>query len=141
MRLRKALQVIIPAAFQGCAAIHCLPEECQHILGNVKTGFEWPAQFLLCPVQFFIAWRFAVRFGGILPGGQPESDVRAADDQRRPRIGFRRLDRGIDGVHIVAVGHVLHLPAVGFEALTAVFGKSQIGGTVDGNAVVIIQVY
>ena len=59
---------------------------------------------------------------------------------RRTRIGFRFLDRFVDRFHIVAIVHTLDLPAIGAEASGAVFGESQIGGAINRNMVVIVEI-
>ena len=36
----------------------------------------------------------------------------------------------VHSLHVGAIIHALHMPAVGFEAGRAVFGEGQVGGTV-----------
>ena len=53
-------------------------------------------------------------------------------------MGF--ADGPVDGVHVLTVGHVEHLPAVSLEALPAVFGEGDIGGAFNGDVVVVVEV-
>ena len=46
---------------------------------------------------------------------------------------------GVDGVEVVAVGHVQHVPAVALEAPADVLGEGQVGVAVDGDAVVVVE--
>ena len=56
------------------------------------------------------------------------ADVRAHEDQRRPRrFGARRLQRRVDRVEVVAVGDRRRVPAVGLEALRAILGERDVG--------------
>ena len=51
----------------------------------------------------------------------------------------RRGKRRVDGVEVVAVGHVQHAPAVSLEAPARILGEAQPGVAVDGDAVVIVD--
>ncbi len=56
------------------------------------------------------------------------ADVRAHEDQRRPRrFGARGSQRRVDRSDVVAVGDAQRVPAVGFEALGAIFGERDVG--------------
>ena len=44
-------------------------EEGQHIIGDEEARLERPAEFFLGAVQFGVAGRFAVSFGGTCPRG------------------------------------------------------------------------
>ena len=51
--------------------------------------------------------------------------------------GFNRLGDSIDiGI---AIGHVLHVPAVGLVALQHIFGEGNIGVSVNGDVVVVVE--
>ena len=69
-----------------------------------------------------------------------KADGGAADDEGGARVVFGGLDGFVDGFHIVAVVHLLDVPAIGFEARGAVFGEGQVGGAVDGDVVVVVEV-
>src|SRR5574341_490750 len=55
-------------------------------------------------------------------------------------MNFRSLNGRIYCLDVVAVLHLLDMPAISREARGAVFGESQIGGAVNRNTIVIIQI-
>ena len=83
----------------------------------------------------------AVHAGGVGLVGGAEAD-RGGDLDHAGLVGDRlgRLDRLADPLHIVvAVGHVLHVPAVGLVALEHVLGERHRCVTVDGDVVVVVK--
>ena len=81
-----------------------------------------------------------MRFRGVLLVWTAPADVSADNDQRRPLGDALRVrDRRIDRVEIVAVGDVLDMPAVGFEALRRVVREGEVGGPVDSDAIVVVE--
>ena len=81
-----------------------------------------------------------MRFAGILPGGQSKPDMGTADDQGRAPVFFGSLDGRIDRLHIIAICHTLNMPIICLETGGAILGKGDIGGTVDRDAVVIVEI-
>ena len=73
-------------------------------------------------------------------GGRAAGDDRAALDQGRalglPAGGLEGLG---DGRRVVAVD-VQDVPAVGLEALADVLGEGEVGGAVDGDRVVVVEI-
>jgi hypothetical protein len=77
----------------------------------------------------------------VLLGGTAEPDVGAAHDERRPAcLGLRGPDGRLHGAQVVAVGHPLHVPAVGLEATAHVLRKCQVGAAVNRDLVVVVQI-
>ena len=75
-----------------------------------------------------------------LVGGAVADGGGHLDDRRLVGRSLGSLDRLGDGIHIsVALGHVLHVPAVGLIALQYVLGEGHIGAAIDGDAVVVVQ--
>ena len=79
-------------------------------------------------------------FGGILASRQPITNVSPADDQGRPLILFGFFDGRVDFSNVIAIRYVQHLPAIGLEALAAIFRERKISGAIDADAVVIVKV-
>ncbi len=78
--------------------------------------------------------------GRALPVGHTVANDRFGDDQRwTAGLSLSRCDRLLHGLHVVAVGPH-HMPAVRLEALGVVVAVRQIGGTVNGDVVVVVQV-
>ena len=73
-----------------------------------------------------------------LLGGRAEADHRAAGDQRRPRVGARRLDGPGDGLDVMPVDP-RRLPAIGLEAPEHIVRAGERGRPVDRDAVVVEQ--
>jgi len=71
---------------------------------------------------------------------RPLRDVRAGDNQARPgRLGLCCLDSARGGFTVLAI-NVLNMPAVSLEAFAAILREGEVCGTLDGDAVVIIDV-
>src|SRR5688500_7582634 len=80
-----------------------------------------------------------MRLARILAVRTAEADARAAHDEGRPLIVLqRRRDRGLDIRHVVTV-HAADIPAVCVEAGLYVFRERQGSGSVDTDAVVVVQ--
>ena len=82
-----------------------------------------------------------MRFRRVLLARATIGDVGMHDDQRWLRaLRLGRFQGSVDRRHIVAVGDLLHMPAVGVEALVHLFGEGEIGGAIDGDVVVVIEI-
>jgi hypothetical protein len=107
-------------------------------IGHEERILAWPAEFLLGEQHLVLAEWFAVRLRRVDPVRASVSDVRARHDERRPvGLGLRQVDRAIDGVEIVHVGDVLHMPAVCLEPFRGVIAARDVGATVDRDVVAV----
>ena len=79
-------------------------------------------------------------FAGVALGRCGIGDDRAQHDERWA-LGLvaRGGEGGIDGLEVVAIGHVQHPPAISLEAPACILGEAQPGIAVDGDAVVIVD--
>ena len=103
-------------------------------------GSSGQPQVLLGQLDLVVAERRAVGPGRVLLVRRAEADVRAHRDQRGPPgLCLRGGDGRVDGVDVVAVGHLLHVPVVGGEARADVLGEGEVGGAVDGDVVVVVE--
>ncbi len=73
--------------------------------------------------------------------GAAVADV-GPDDDKGGSFGLcpGLLDGLLDGAQVVAVGHLLDVPAVGLETLPHVLGEGDIRLPLDGDVVVVIKV-
>ena len=63
------------------------------------------------------------------------------DDQRWLRaLSLGCAEGGVESWHVVTVGDLLHMPAVGVEAFVHRFGEGKIGVAIDGDIVIIIEI-
>ncbi|CCJ85576.1 hypothetical protein BN133_1953 [Cronobacter dublinensis 582] len=99
-----------------------------------------PAELFAGQCHFFFAERRAVRLLFTRFVRRAEANHGATDNQRR-FIGnlFRFFDGALDGLRIVAVNFMHHVPVIGFEAFGGVVGKPAFGLAVNGDAVVIVK--
>ena len=81
-----------------------------------------------------------MRLAGILLSGQPETDMGAADDQRRARVFFGRVDGRVDGFDIVTIRHMQDLPAICLKTRSAILGEGEFGRAVDRDVVVVVEI-
>src|SRR3972149_10616322 len=54
-------------------------------------------------------------------------------------LGLGCAQRGIDHVNVVPI-HSLHMPPIGFKALSNVLSEGQVSAAIDGNPVIVVQV-
>ena len=90
-----------------------------------------------------VAERVAVGLGGVGELGRRVADVAAQDEQRRagPRRPCARRSAASRASRSLATSpRSLDVPAVGLEALGGVVGEGQLGGAVDGDVVVVVDV-
>ncbi len=139
MRLAVGGQPGLPVVFMLLAAVYGFSEEFQHVAGYEEPGLQRPAKVLLGAIQFLDARRFAVRLLGAGALRQAVTDYGAHADQRRPRVNLGSPDSSIDAFDVVAIGHVLDVPAVCFEASAHIFCESQVCTAINRNVVVIVK--
>ena len=110
------------------------------VVGDEEWLLRRPAKAIFGEADFLVTERSAVRLGAALQVRAAVRDGGFAGDQVRLSLGrFRRADGGVDGVDVVPIDG-LHVPVVGAEAGLYVFGKGDVGGTLDGDAVVVVEV-
>ncbi len=95
---------------------------------------------ILGGVQFLVTERFAVRLGCALPVWSAETNDGAAHDDGRARVGFGGLNGGVNAIHIIAVVHFLDVPVIRGETRGSVFGEGQVGGTVNRDVIVVVEI-
>ena len=133
-------QGLVPLGLEAGAAVDGLAELVVGVLGNFEGGVV-PTQLLTGQGCFLLAQSSTVHTGGVgLVGGAVADGGGHLDDRRLVGHGLGGFDRLGDGIHIsVALGHVLHVPAVGLVALQHVLGEGHIGASINGDAVVVVE--
>ena len=134
-------ETLAPGRVRGRAALPGLLVERLHVVGHEEGRLERPARRLSL-----------VSLTSSTPSGAPCAPdvsclfgepqpmcVRTAISDGRARLGLGGADRRVDGLDVVAVGDLLHVPAVGLEARADVFGEGEVGGAVDGDVVVVVE--
>ena len=112
----------------------------QDILRNLELAVE-PVEVFAGGFDFVSSQGRTVDASSILLIGRTVANGGSDFNQRRLiGDGFGSFDGFCDRVKIgIALFHMLHVPAIGLESLGNIFGEGNIGGTVDGNMVVVIQ--
>ncbi len=129
-----------PLAVGLPAPRHCCPEELIHLAGYVERPVGGPPYPLLGEANLLLPEGTAMGFRGVLSGGSSVGDVGAADHQRRPaRRGQRLRGRLLYGPPVVAV-HGDRVPAHRLKAGRYVLREGEVGGAVDGDVVVVVEV-
>ena len=95
--------------------------------------------FFLVAIAVFRAQRFAVHLVGAGDGAAVADDGAHGDDGRLVGDRLGGFNCRSNGVEIVAVCHVLHMPVIGLEALRHVLGEGQLGGAVERDEVVVVE--
>ena len=100
----------------------------------------WPAECHFRRHNLVSAEWLAVRGTGVLLLGAAVTDVCPRNDHRRAHVVCLRLgDHLVNRVQIVHVGDVEYLPAVPLESLRRIVGEGEIGASVDGDPVVVVE--
>ena len=121
------------------AVLRARLEEAIDLFGNEERRLEGPTGLLLRRLQRFVAERFAVRLLGVLLVWRADADVRARDDEvRLAATEDREIERRADLLGVVTVD-VLHVPAVGFVALSDVLREREARVAVDRDVVVVVE--
>jgi hypothetical protein len=99
---------------------------------------------MTCLVALMFGALDGVAVGGGVVGvvGRGEPDVAAQHHQRRAVVdGHGPADGRLERIEVVGdLADVLDVPAVALEALDRVVVERQLGGTVDGDVVVVVDV-
>ena len=112
----------------------------QGLLGNKEGRFHRPSQRLFGQADLFHTQRLPVGRRGVLLVGAAIANVGANLNQGWPaRLFPGSLQRGGDGVDVVALFDLLDVPAECGETGHAVFGKGQLRITFDRDVVIGIE--
>ena len=115
----------VPGGVRGRSAL-ALVEVRGDLVRHVEVLVGIPAVGLLGQADLFLAQRRAVRLGRVLRVRRADRDVRAHDDQRRPRrLGVGRVERGAQVVRRPAVVQPLDVEAVGLVAQSDVLAERE----------------
>ncbi|CCJ89366.1 hypothetical protein BN132_1294 [Cronobacter turicensis 564] len=146
IKLRRQLRVgfligrefLVPARFNLTAFFFRIPAFVDFIR-NFKRRVV-PAELFAGQRHFFFAECRAVGFLFARFVRRAEANHGATDNQRR-FVGdlFRFFDGALDGLGIVAVNLMHHVPVVGFKTFGGVVGKPALGLAINGNTVVIVE--
>ena len=79
------------------------------------------------------------RFGALFTRRTFADDGYAADQRRLVSVSFGNVNCFVNGVGVMAVNIGDNLPAVAFETLGSVIGKSALNFTINGNAIVVVE--
>ena len=129
----------IPGCVLGRTAL-ALGEVRVDLVGDVEVLVGIPAVGLLGQPHLLLAERSAVRLRRVLRVRGADRDVRAHDDQRRPRrLGVGGVERGAQVVCRPAVVEALHVEAVGLVAQPDVLPEREAGRALDRDVVVVVD--
>ena len=134
---RQGVETLVPVRMRRGALLADIPPGLQDIVGNLERAVI-PAQRLLGTGQFLGAERFAVGFRGAGAGRRAEADDGLAGDERGPVRILGVLDRGGDGLLVMAIDPD-GIPAMGLEARHLIDAVGQRQRAVDRDAVVVPQ--
>src|SRR5690606_15762724 len=129
-----------PVGFQLRAAFDGCPHVPGGLFGYVEAWLCGPAELLTGGGQGFFAQWLSMG-GGLVLLGAAIADLGFHHDERRALcLSLSSYDCLRDSLDIVAVLDALYVPVVGAETGFHVFGERQVGATLDGYAVVVIQI-
>ena len=130
----------VPFFFQLRTVFDGVPEMRKHLFWNVKTLVLGQAEISFCFFYGIFARSVGMGFRRSLLRHSKADDRVNADQRRLVLYLLRVLDRLFDGFQIVAVRDLRHVPAGRLETLCPVFGKREIGRTVDRDLVVVVEI-
>ena len=117
-----------------------LLEAVLHTIGHEEGFFGWPVVELLGELDLLDTQCLAVGGAGVLLVGRAPADVTVDDDQGRAIIGvLEDLEGSIEQVEVIGVTHPSDVPAVPDETGRDVVGVGQLGVTLDGDVVVVVD--
>ena len=130
---------LLPLEREAVERVGARLEDLVHLVRHDEGPLRVEAEGALERRGLLRAERRAVAVGGVLLGRGAAADHGVGDDDHRLALHLRRAAvGGADGVVVVAVG-LEHLPAVAREALLDVVGEGERGGTLDGDAVGVVD--
>src|SRR5450759_897161 len=133
-------QLLAPIRGELLTLGDCLAESGKNRVRYEEMRLRIPAVGNLGAADFFLAERRAVGLLGVVLRRRAESDVRPHGDQAGPLIAPRRLDRGPNRDHVVAVLYPGRVPAIRIETLQCLVGESEGRGPVELDVVVVVEV-
>src|SRR5580765_8623486 len=107
---------------------------------NIKMLVLRPAEISFCLTNGLLARSVRVCLARARLGHSKTDDRMHADDRRFVLDLLRVLDRGLDSLEIVAVLDLRDVPPRRLKSHRSVFGKRQIGRTVDRYLVVVVEI-
>src|SRR6266478_1406260 len=132
---------LVPFRLGSFSLADGVAETSQRFFGNQKWRLKRPAELLLRPLYFLQTQRRAVGLEGILLTGRSVTDVRAQQNERRPRgLAAGRAQCSVDGFEIVSILHRLRMPAIRLEAFCAIFREREIGRSSERNMIIVVEV-
>ena len=147
LALAQAANGILPLRVGVLAALGDLAGMVQRLVLDREVDFGVEVQDLLGRLDLGHAERGAVgRAGALLVRGGPADDGPQRDERRRLGVLLGRLERLVQGVHVLVIAasrpdpvHLLHVPAVGLVARAHVLGLGDVGVVLDGDLVVVVE--
>ncbi len=108
----------------------------------MKKRVQRPSQVFFCQLTFLFSKRFPVSLGGILAVGTAIADQGFYSNQRWSVRGITCCGQGIfNSCKVIAILNLLNVPAICFKTLQAVFGKGKVSLALNGNMVIIVEIY
>ena len=134
-----ALHQLVPHPMGQPAFFHAGGGKVVDLLLHRKALFGVQAQVLLQRLDGLRAQGRAMGGGGALLGAEG-ADLGVDEEEGRALVvGLGRFHGPVDGVHIVAVLHLQHLPAIGAVAGGGVLAQGDVGVALDGDLVAVIE--
>ncbi|GBD29531.1 hypothetical protein HRbin32_00621 [bacterium HR32] len=131
---------LLPRCLQCLPARPRLTELPQRLFRYHERLRVRPAQVLFGTPDLVLAQRRSVRLEPALLARTAEGDAGADDHEGRPPALFPGLpDGGVHGLQVVAVRHLLHVPAQGLEPAPDVLGEREGGTPREAGAVRVVQ--
>ena len=114
----------------------------EHVFRHPEVLFGWETEDLLGGFDFFWRERVAVSLGAVGQVRRRPTDVGAELEETRAVVhGHRPADGVLECLGVVGyLAKVLGMPAVSVEALYGVVVEGDLGGAVDGDVVVVVDV-
>ncbi len=142
-----ACKGLVPGSLQLCAFFPDFGKDRTNLVGYEKVGGRRPAEVFPGFLDLLCAQGGSVNVGGVLIGGAPIADVGADGNHLRLVFfvgkGFFGIGgpvQGIaDGRGAVSVRDLANGPSQGPEACRYVFGEGQIGTSINGDVVPVIE--
>ncbi len=133
---------LLPGPTGAGATAAGLAVELEHVVGDVEGLLGRQAEDLLGDADLVLAEGAAVGFGVVGELRRGVADVAAQHDERRAvldRLGPPE-GGGQGGGVVRRLADVVDVPAVGLEPLHRVVAQRELGGPVDGDVVVVVDV-
>ena len=142
-RLRKCGFVpgkqLVPLRLGGRATLHRFAPVSQRFVRHIKILVLGEPEELFRRRCIRCAHGFAVHFicsrkrAAVADNGAHGNQRWFAD------LGLRRYDGLLNTLHIVAVHHPLHMPAVRLEAVVNILGKAPVGRPIERDQIVVVK--